>query len=421
VSSLAIGGTLTFTTPGQTAQLTALATLSDSTTRDVTSQALWQSSNTSVATVSSSGLVTTVATGVSTISATYQQISSAVTALVGLTANQIGACGTFSGAGPFTVVADINVNTINCLRFTGNIGAVLDCGGHEVSSIGLNSVQQFTIRNCRMHAGANQTLRILTSRQVQVQDSDVLGSVFVSSSNQDITLERNTFKWPVLAPNFSSFESAEVYLSGGQNTRVINNVIDGGWDGGLGSTYQHQGCDDGVLINSETNPVIDGNTIQNVFDAGIEPGASNDPIHATIQNNSIANAGYTGIGGYYVRGWDSSVFRNNTVRHSPSFLFFTSSDAARTGVPAMTLTNCQFTDNTLIDPVALPPVYGGAMTSVFAVNYLAGGLPYTVSNNLIRGNNFGTIGLAPSLQPLFGFIDGGGNTCRPGGSLQCGG
>ena len=421
VVSITVSGTLTFATSGQTAQLSAIAAMSDSSTRDVTSSAAWSSSNAAVAAVSSAGVVTTLSAGVSTITATYSQITGSANVSVALAAGQIAACGSFTGPGPFSVIADINVAVINCLRFTSNAGVTLDCQGHEVSSIGLNNVQQFTIRNCRMHAGLNQTLRIISSRQVLVQNSDVLGSVFVSSGNQDVTLDHNTFKWPALPPNFSSFESAEVYLSGGQNTRVVNNFIDGAWDGGLGSTYGHQGCDDGVLLNNEINLVVDGNTIQNVFDAGVEPGASDTPIHATIENNTIAGAGYTGIGGYYTRGWENSIFRNNTVRHSPSLLYFTSSDAQRIGVTSMTLTNCQFTDNTFIDQVALPAAYGGQMTSVFAVNYLAGGLPYTVSGNLVRGNNFGTTGIAPSLQPLAGFIDGGGNICRPGGSLACGG
>ena len=394
--------------------------MSDSSTRDVTSQATWKSSNTAVATVSSAGVVTTIAAGVSTISATYLQITGSSNISVALAGGQIAACGTFSGAGPFTVLADISSTNINCLRFTSNVGATLDCGGHDVSSIGLTSVQQFTIRNCMMHAGLPMTLRVFSSRDVLVEHSDVLGSAYVNGS-QNVTLSSNTFRWPVLPPNFSAFISSEVYFIDGQNNRILNNTIDGGWDGALGSTYQHQGTDDGVIINNEIGPVIDGNTIQNIFDAGVEPGVSDAPIRATIQNNTIVNAGYTGIGGYYVRGWDNSVFRNNTVRHSPSLLYFTLSGTPNSGIQSMTLTNCQFLDNTLIDQVALPPVYGGQMTSVFAVNYLAGGLPFTVSGNLVRGNNFGTAGIAPSLQPLAGFIDGGGNICRTGGSLACGG
>jgi uncharacterized protein YjdB len=56
---------------GQASQLTATETLSSGTTQDVTTTATWQSSNSSVATVSSTGVVTAVATGATTITAAY--------------------------------------------------------------------------------------------------------------------------------------------------------------------------------------------------------------------------------------------------------------------------------------------------------------------------------------------------------------
>jgi len=59
---------LTF--PGQTGQLTAEETFPDGAKSDVTSAAVWRSSNPSVAFVSSTGLVTLVAAGVTTITAT---------------------------------------------------------------------------------------------------------------------------------------------------------------------------------------------------------------------------------------------------------------------------------------------------------------------------------------------------------------
>jgi carboxypeptidase family protein/Big-like domain-containing protein len=62
-------------TPGQTAQLTATATLSDGSTQNVTPQATWESSNTGVATVSPAGLVTFVAAGVADIRATYRSVT----------------------------------------------------------------------------------------------------------------------------------------------------------------------------------------------------------------------------------------------------------------------------------------------------------------------------------------------------------
>jgi hypothetical protein len=75
VNSVAVSGTATLTSKGQTSQLTATASLSNGTTQDVTSQATWQSDNAAVASVSSSGLVTANAEGEATITATYQSKS----------------------------------------------------------------------------------------------------------------------------------------------------------------------------------------------------------------------------------------------------------------------------------------------------------------------------------------------------------
>jgi hypothetical protein len=420
VLSVAVSGSGNFTMVGQTGQLSAIASIGSLQTQTVTSTATWQSSNPSVATVSASGLVTTVGLGAAVISATYQGKTGTLAVRVAAASNQIAVCGIYSGPGPFTVAGDIIAGSNNCIRFVGNVGGALDCEGHDVSSIGLVTVQGFSIRNCVMHAGANQTLRIANSRAVTVENSDVLGSVYVASSD-DTVLSHITFRWPTLAQDLTAFISGEVYLIDGTNNRVSENVIDGGWDGGLGASYQHQGCDDGVILNRQSDLVVEGNTIRNVFDAGVEPGSSNGPIRATIQNNTITNAGYTGIGGYYVAGWQNSVFRGNTVSHSPSLLYFTSSDAKGAGITAMTLVNNQFVNNTLLDPVALPPYYGGHTASVFRIDYVSAGLPATVSGNLVQSNNFGTVGLAPVLLPLAGFIDGGGNVCRSDGSLACSG
>jgi hypothetical protein len=57
---------------GATAQLTARARFSDGTTQDVSSQATWQSTNTAVATVSTTGVVSGVGLGTADISALYQ-------------------------------------------------------------------------------------------------------------------------------------------------------------------------------------------------------------------------------------------------------------------------------------------------------------------------------------------------------------
>jgi len=80
VSSVAVAGTAP--NVGLTAQFTASALLSNGTTQNVTSQATWQSSNTSIATVNAAGIVTGVAPGDVDITATYQAVAGRLRATI---------------------------------------------------------------------------------------------------------------------------------------------------------------------------------------------------------------------------------------------------------------------------------------------------------------------------------------------------
>ena len=73
VSTVAITGTPPIV--GATSQFSAMATLSDGTTLDVTNVSTWASSNTAEAVVSSTGLVTGVGAGTVTVQATYQSVT----------------------------------------------------------------------------------------------------------------------------------------------------------------------------------------------------------------------------------------------------------------------------------------------------------------------------------------------------------
>jgi len=68
--------------PGESRQLFATATNSNGTTTDVTSLAMWQSSNPVLATVSAGGLLTGAAEGDVEVSATYQSVRGTLRALV---------------------------------------------------------------------------------------------------------------------------------------------------------------------------------------------------------------------------------------------------------------------------------------------------------------------------------------------------
>jgi trimeric autotransporter adhesin len=67
---------------GTTQQFAAIGTFSDTTTQNITSSVTWNSSNATIATISSNGLATTVAAGSTTISATSGGISGSTTLTV---------------------------------------------------------------------------------------------------------------------------------------------------------------------------------------------------------------------------------------------------------------------------------------------------------------------------------------------------
>lgn len=78
------GDTASFTDRGQTSQFTATLTLSNGTAQDQTRAALWSSSNPAVASVSTTGFVTSQSTGAAVISATFQGLSGTRTANVSI-------------------------------------------------------------------------------------------------------------------------------------------------------------------------------------------------------------------------------------------------------------------------------------------------------------------------------------------------
>jgi uncharacterized protein YjdB len=67
---------------GSSSQFTAVASLAGGVTQDVTGAATWSSSNTAVATVSATGLVSAVAAGNAVISATYSGVAGTDSILV---------------------------------------------------------------------------------------------------------------------------------------------------------------------------------------------------------------------------------------------------------------------------------------------------------------------------------------------------
>jgi hypothetical protein len=262
----------------------------------------------------------------------------------------------------------------------------LDCQGHDVQGIDVSDVHGLTIRNCRMQG-------------------------FSSTRSSDVAFVGN-----VLTADTRKTVASVVRFAEGTNNRVIDNTIDGSW---RGQKYPFggypPGADDGILIENDANLVIEGNTIRNVWDCGIERlGNSTDPI--TIRNNDITNVAECGLGGWFSAGWRDSIIADNTVSNSGAFAHFYFSPTQNKGVDHITFRNNVFENNRFQFPSSM------GVPSV-NIDYVTGTarFPLDIGNNIFRNNDFGGDILAPRLAPAFGFVDGGENICRQDGtaSLAC--
>jgi parallel beta-helix repeat protein len=383
---VSITGTSIFTAVGQTSQLTA----KDSSGTDVTRVVTWQTSNTAVATVTTSGLVTATGLGTAAIRAIYQSTTNTLAVFVGVQGTTtVTACGPLSIPGTYLVTSDLPPAPGIAPCLTINVSYVqLNCQGHNISNLSLSSVSNVTVSNCIIPNATGTNVATLTL------SGSTLGALDLTGSSS-IVVQNNTFNDP-------SFGYA-VYLQGGSNNQVVQNTINGFYDGGP----TQNGLDDGILLQNEVGDLIQGNTLMNSFDTGVE--SIDSLANTTIADNTMTNIGTAGIGAYHCTNWANNVVRNNSVSGSPELLVVTYSQDLTCGSQAAA---AGFSGNQIIGNRFRNPA-SGYRTSIVQAGprmyvYFGPGSP--VMSNLLQGNDFGSEE-GPELTPLAGFIDGGGNIC----------
>ena len=297
-----------------------------------------------------------------------------------------GSCQTITGnSGVLSLKHDLSGFDSYCLRIAGGSGE-LNCLGHDIQSLELSDVHGMTVHNCRMRG-------LMSSRS---SDITVVDNVFTADTRKTV--------------------ATVLHFKDGTNNRVVANTIDGSWGlqpfppGGF-----PPGADDGILIENDANLLIEGNTIHNVWDCGVERlGNRTDPV--TIRGNTITFAGECGIGGWFAAGWSDALIIDNTVEASGSFASIYYSPNQNRGVDHITFRNNVFEGNRFRNP------WRPGAASV-RIDYVTGTsrLPVDIGNNIFRNNDFGGNILAPQLAPAFGFVDGGDNICREDGksALRC--
>jgi parallel beta-helix repeat protein len=334
---------------------------------------MWKSSDSSVAPVSATGVVTAKGAGSATITASVQAASgmSTVTVTPVLLSSTITTCGNILTPGNYQLAADISQPPSfgPCVEVR-TAGVQLDCRQHVISIIQLLGANDVTITNCAR------------------------GTLVDEQKSTNVTITHNTL--------------LSLTLLGGSGNQVLENTIDGGYDG----SGRQVGQDDGILLIDEANDTVQRNTIQNVFDAGIE--GVDAVTDSTITDNTIVNAGVAGIASYWCTSWTGNTISGNSVSTSnwlADFIY-----EVGLGKCVNLSTPGAFENNRLIgNRFTNALAHGGSMNFNLA-NLPAG----AVVGNLIQGNDLGVLG-GPFVDPASGFSDGGGNICAPGTSPFCGG
>jgi parallel beta-helix repeat protein len=405
---VSITGTSVLTAVGQTSQLTAKSSSGIDVTRVVT----WQTSNTAVATVTTSGLVTATGLGTASIQAIYQSTTSMFSVFVGGQGTfMVTACGFLSIPGTYLVPSDLPPAPGIAPCLTINVSSVqLNCQGHNISNLLLSNVSNVTVSNCIISTASGSNVSTLTLSGSTLEVVNLVGS-------SSIVVQNNTINDPsggavslqgggnnqVVHNIISGSNGYGVLLQGGSNNQVVQNTINGLYNGGP----TQNGLDDCVALQNEVGDLIQGNTFMNSFDTGVE--SVDSLANTTIADNTMTNIGNAGIGAYYCTNWANNVVRNNSVSGSPGLLLVTSSQGPKCGSQ---ITAAGFTGNQMIGNTFRNPAAGYQSSIVVAVPrmyvYFAPGTP--VMSNLLQGNDFGSEE-GPELTPLAGFIDGGGNIC----------
>jgi Bacterial Ig-like domain (group 2)/Right handed beta helix region len=393
-------------TPGLTVQLTATGPSGT----PVTSSLTWQSSTPSVAAVSATGVVTAVAPGPATITASDVSATGRLSMSVqpvNQTTTTVTACGLVAFPGQYVLARDLTGTGV-CLTISNTASVQLDCAGHKVAA-GVGTAAALAVANA---VGVSVTgcavtgqLTISSAQNVMVADTTIGVSGPTTAANVEqstnVLFARDTIAFS--GPN----AIVGIAFQNGTHNQVLQSTLSGQYDGGK----LNVGTDDGITLTNETDDDIENNLIQNFYDAGVE---GVDALSATtIAGNTFRNLGVAAVGSYWCPNWTGNVIRGNRVTGTPTLALIGYSAGPQCGATpaAAGFLNNQFLGNIFRTPSAGtmggptgPTTPGGPSMAI--------SMSGTVMGNVLASNDFGT-NAGPNLVPLTGFVDGGGNICGP--------
>lgn len=255
------------------------------------------------------------------------------------TVQNFASCLTITAPGAYRLTADIPPLTVggaSCITINAS-NVQLDCNGHSLgttdassSAITLGQVQNVSIKGCTI-----QTRRLFFDRvtNVTVHDNTFPASAGGTAieANQAVLLafDKNTVGQGYFRQQFGSnvtvsnniltaagapdSVTALVFSVFGTGTRVLSNTFDGKWNSDRGGRVPN-GANSGILIQDESDVVLEGNTLSDIFACGVEFVGTLSGV--TTRDNRINNAGRCGISGAISFSMSSSRFVGNTIDRS---------------------------------------------------------------------------------------------------------
>jgi hypothetical protein len=384
-------------------------------------------------------------------------------------ATMVAACTELTTPGSYRLNADLATaaSQASCISIHDVQDIQLDCAGHRIAGEGnfgaraldIRNVRNFSIKNC-----------VLSTYSLEINDSSMgsfsrntLFSATVGLPNSllnawhasAVIFDNNTITGALqqfygvgntVSNNHVTAAAGEHSVAGtvvsnwGTHDRILGNVLNGGWPGGACCN----GADDGIILTDNDDAVVENNTINDVWDCGIE--WLGTLTRATIRGNHVVNAANCAIGGWYWASLSDSVIASNTSEKSATlFSIFRAYGLRPAGsdsehrLPADTavvFTNNLFEGNIFKNPSLLGaagsfPLYsnlGYSGISTLPGERAPGPGDFQLKNNVFRNNQFSTDvegpGFGTGAVIPGAVVDGGGNKCRtpPGDNypLKCG-
>lgn len=349
----------------------------------------------------------------------------------------ITSCQNINSPGNYIVQNDLNgMGAATCLDVHDTNGVYINCANKVISVDGspssnvvnINNINGFSLRNCTLKANnapagqggkglwlSNSQNGIITnntftgnalvnaqgSSNLQVTNNNFTNSLYQQSGGSNNNrIESNKFDF--------NYNGAGLIVSvDGSGNSIKNNFIDGHGTGQPSTA--HTGFDDGIILQTESQDTVSGNILQNFWDCGIENAGLIK--ETTISNNTIKNAAYCGIGGWYWNSLQSNTFSQNKVDNSGTLFTFSRIYPLLPGENFVYFTNNLFISNILTN---INNIRGYATDIEMAHNYFGqiSDNKFIASNDTFTNNDFGT-GPGPFIDPISAVVDGGGNKCGP--------